>query len=145
MTRFSRRPALAGYLAVLAIAGATFTASLAYLGSTVRATVVQASAVTAPSTRLDELIANGREIRNALAVPIPLPEPLAPLTAKPARLSGLTSASPVRNRKAASDARDVSSRIKNLSAQARDAFAAAPRNGPPKNGPNVSFDRHNPL
>lgn len=39
----------------------------------------------AAKTKLDERIESAREIRKALATPIPPPEPLQPITAKPLR------------------------------------------------------------
>jgi hypothetical protein len=39
----------------------------------------------AAKTKLDERIETAREIRNALSTPIPPPEPLQPITAKPLR------------------------------------------------------------
>jgi hypothetical protein len=39
----------------------------------------------AAKTKLDERIETAREIRNALSTPIPAPEPLQPITAKPLR------------------------------------------------------------
>jgi hypothetical protein len=40
----------------------------------------------AAKTKLDERIETAREIRKALATPIPPPEPLPPITAKPLRV-----------------------------------------------------------
>jgi hypothetical protein len=69
----------------------------------------------AAKTKLDERIETAREIRKALATPIPPPEPLQPITAKPLR---------VPNAKAA---QDDESRTPALSRSARDAMAREQR------------------
>ena len=79
-----------------------------------------------PVSRLEEVTATAREVRKALATPLPPVEPLGPITSRPAR--------PV-NEKAAASLPGI-----RLSAQARNAFASSEATGV-RSG-SVEFDRH---
>jgi hypothetical protein len=70
------------YFAIMLAIGA-----LIYLGVRQSFGVVQAHKPNSPKevTRLDTAIANARQIRQALATPVAVPEPLPPLSEKPAR------------------------------------------------------------
>jgi hypothetical protein len=63
-------------------------------------------------TILDQRIASAREIKHALRKPIPRPEPLTPITAKPARALSAVAVAPEKPR------------YRSLSKEARDAFAS---------------------
>jgi hypothetical protein len=63
-------------------------------------------------TILDERIATAQEIKQALRKPIPGPEPLPPITAKPERAPSKVASAP-----------EKATRRRTLSKEARDAFA----------------------
>ena len=96
------------------------------------ALIVQASAglprqTERERTLLDYRVESSREIRQALAKPVPGPEPLPPLTAKPAHepSARIVSANRPRPR---------------LSKEARDAFASS--EWPAQSRSSVEYDRH---
>ena len=82
-----------------------------------------------PQSRLDVMTANAREIRQALATPVGVVEPLPPLTARPQRA-------------VAAKTPDKAPHVK-LSAQAREAFASFDRpNGSQSSHTVAAYDRH---
>jgi hypothetical protein len=78
---------------------------------------------------LDERIATARSIKQALAKPVPRPEPLAPITAKPEHAASKAAA-------ASKPARPT------LSAEARDAMASTDFSAQSRTQPAVDYDRH---
>ncbi|MBX9823675.1 MAG: hypothetical protein K2Y27_01650 [Xanthobacteraceae bacterium] len=70
----------------------------------------------AAKTKLDERIETARQIRRALATPIPPPEPLQPITAKPLRVQNIEPAD--------------ESKAPALSRRARDSMARELRRSP---------------
>jgi hypothetical protein len=96
--------------------------------------VVDASAAIArqserEKTRLDERIAAARSIKQALTKPVPRPEPLPPITAKPEYAAA----------KAAAAAKVTQ---RKLSAEARDAMASTDFSAQSPTQPAVVYDRH---
>jgi hypothetical protein len=77
-------------------------------------------------SRLEELTASAREVRKALATPLPPVEPLGPITSRPARTM---------------NAKAASAPGRKLSAEARNAFASSEPSGF-RGGGGVEFDRH---
>jgi hypothetical protein len=69
--------------ALVAVTGSLYV-GLSHLGSAVQSHFRNAHA--RPETRLNQMIANAREIRQALATPIPPPEPLPPVVQQPAKM-----------------------------------------------------------
>jgi hypothetical protein len=80
-----------------------------------------------PVSRLEELVANAREVRKALATPLPPIEPLEPITSKPVR---------------AVSAKAAKSPGRTLSAEARNAFASSSEDKSPRGGGSVDIERH---
>ena len=109
--------------------GALVAAGLWFFGSV--ETGVAKSADTA-KTILDLRIESAREIRRALAVPIPSPEPLGPIKTKAAHALGSSKALTAEHRRPI------------LPAEARDAFASAASSntGWSHSAPAVAHDRH---
>ena len=117
------------YLSALgAVVGAMY-ASASMLAPAVQTHFLQSRE--RPQSRLDVLIANAREVRQALATPIARVEPLPPITAKPLREE--VAAKPVH-------------KVPNtkLSAPARDAFAWSDTGGSRSSQMSMAFDRHRP-
>ena len=84
-----------------------------------------------PQSRLDVMTANAREIRQALATPVAVVEPLQPITARPMRDVAAKPAHKVPTAK--------------LSAQARDAFASFDRPSTSQSSHMVAaYDRFRP-
>ena len=77
-------------------------------------------------TQLDRMTRNAREIREALAKPIPPPEPLPAITARPVRTMAASS---------------VPRKLKPLSPEALNAMAMEHNSAPSPSG-YVGFDRH---
>jgi hypothetical protein len=134
MSRRSLPSTLALYLIAVLVPFGLATVGLIWLVSGAEGLTTQPDR---PKTLLDMRIETAREIRQALATPIPPPEPLGPITAKPANTMGGPS-------KMAS-----SPRLK-LSKEAREAFAselgsslAVPSYDSRSERPAVrSYDRH---
>jgi hypothetical protein len=78
---------------------------------------------------LDERLATTRNIKQALAKPVPRPEPLAPITAKPEYAASKMAAAPTPARP-------------RLSAEARDAMASVDFSAQSQSRPAHSYDRH---
>jgi hypothetical protein len=78
-----------------------------------------------PVSRLKEVTASAREVRKALATPLPPVEPLGPITSRPARTVNAKAAKLPGIR---------------LNAEARNAFASSETGG--ARGGSVDFDRH---
>jgi hypothetical protein len=78
---------------------------------------------------LDERLATARSIKQVLAKPVPRPEPLAPITAKPEH------AAP----KLAAASKPAGPR---LTGEARDAMASVDSSAQPQSRPAVNYDRH---
>jgi hypothetical protein len=78
---------------------------------------------------LNERLATARNIKQVLAKPVPRPEPLAPITAKPEHAAAKVAA-------AAKPARPK------LSAEARDAMASTDVSAPSRSPPAGNYDRH---
>jgi hypothetical protein len=80
---------------------------------------------------LDERLATARSIKQVLAKPVPRPEPLAPITAKPEHAASKVAATPKPARP-------------KLSAEARDAMASADVSAQSqlRSGPADYYDRH---
>jgi hypothetical protein len=97
------------YFGIMLVIGA-----LIYLGIRQSFGVMQANKPNSPKevTHLDTAIANARQIRQALATPVAGPDPLPPLSAKPAR--AIENAHPSSQRGA-------------RGSDSRNAFAAEPR------------------
>jgi hypothetical protein len=78
---------------------------------------------------LDERLATARSIKQVLAKPVPRPEPLAPITAKPEHAASKTAAAlkPARPK---------------LSAEARDAMASTDVLAQTQSRPTDNYDRH---
>jgi len=78
---------------------------------------------------LDERLATARNIKQVLAKPVPRPEPLAPITAKPEHAASKLAAAPKPARP-------------KLSAEARDAMASTDFSAPSRSPPADNYDRH---
>ena len=78
---------------------------------------------------LDERLATARNIKQALAKPVPRPEPLAPITAKPEHAASKVAAAPLPARH-------------KLSAEARDAMASVDFPAQSRSRPAGNYDRH---
>ena len=78
---------------------------------------------------LDERLATARNIKQMLAKPVPRPEPLAPITAKPEHAASKVAATPTPARS-------------KLSAEARDAMASTDVSAQVRSGPANNYDRH---
>jgi hypothetical protein len=146
-TRRSLSLTITLYLATLATAGIVLSIGCMYVVSTVQAALGPAY-VPLP-TRLDEMIASAREVRKALDAPMPPPEPLSPITVKPVRAADSAMVTNVRNRKTVATMRNrnknVANRMRSLSSEARNAFAADPQLAPRAGEDAVTYDRHKPL
>ena len=117
--------ALLCYLCGLLALATTFFVGLSLLPGTETA----ASLPTREPTRMDLMVANAREIRAALLKPVPPPEPLGPITQKPAHaVQAVSRAIPRRLPQAALDA--------HASAPGWSAASSAAYGG--------DFDRHKP-
>ena len=79
---------------------------------------------------LDERLATARSIKQVLAKPVPRPEPLAPITAKPEHAASKVAAAP-----------RPAPRPK-LSAEARGAMASTDVSAQFRPGPANNYDRH---
>ena len=81
------------------------TAFLVGLSLLLPGTETAASLPTREPSRMDQMVANAREIRAALLKPVPPPEPLGPITQKPAHpVQAVSKAIPRRLPQAALDA-----------------------------------------
>ena len=78
---------------------------------------------------LDERLATARSIKQVLAKPVPRPEPLAPITAKPEHAASKVAAAPTSARP-------------RLPAEARDAMASVDFSAQSRSPPAVNYDRH---
>ena len=78
---------------------------------------------------LDERLATARSIKQVLAKPVPRPEPLAPITAKPEHAASKVAAAP----------KPAPSK---LSAEARDAMASTDFSAHSRSAPADNYDRH---
>jgi hypothetical protein len=76
---------------------------------------------------LDERLATARNIKQMLAKPVPRPEPLAPITAKPEHAASKVAVTPARPK---------------LSAEARDAMASTDFPAQSRARPADNYDRH---
>jgi hypothetical protein len=120
------------YFAALGAVAVGLYGSLTVLAPAVQAYVLHSNE--RPPSRLDFLVANAREVRQALATPIEPVEPLPPITAKPLR------AIEAKSEKAEQKAERVSSR--RSSAEARNAYAMSMRAG--GGATTMSADRYRP-
>ena len=76
---------------------------------------------------LDERLATARNIKQMLAKPVPRPEPLAPISAKPEHAASKVAVTPARPK---------------LSAEARDAMASTDFPAQSRTRPADNYDRH---
>jgi hypothetical protein len=100
---------------IVALGSFVGAALLAVIAVGLARALVDDPAGRAAKTKLDERIETAREIRRALATPIPPPEPLQPITAKPLRAPK------------AKAVEDDESKTPALSRSARDAMAREQR------------------
>ncbi len=112
------------YFCALGAVFASLYAALSVLTPTVYASLQEGGE--RPVSRLEELTASAREVRKALATPLPPIEPLGPITGRPAR---------------AVNAKAAKAPGGKLSAEARDAFASSETSGA-RGGGFADFDRH---
>jgi len=103
------------YFAALGAVAVGLYGSLTALAPAVQAYVLHSNE--RPQSRLDYMVANAREVRQALATPIEAVAPLPPITAKPLHTIEAKSQKPER----------VSSR--RPGAEARNAYAMSERSG----------------
>jgi hypothetical protein len=118
------------YFIVLGAVFATLYAALTVLTPAVYASLQEDGE--RPVSRLEELTASAREVRNALATPLPAIEPLDPIISRPAHIV---------TEKAAKAAKPAKAPRVRLSAEARNAFASSETSGV-RGGGSVDFDRH---
>jgi hypothetical protein len=107
------------YFAALGAVAVGLYGSLTVLAPAVQAYVLHSNE--RPQSRLDFLVANAREVREALATPIAPAEPLPPITAKPLRAIEAKPQKPEQRTERVSSRRS--------SAEARSAYAMSMRAG----------------
>src|SRR5215212_2446599 len=93
------------YVAALGTVAVAMYSGLSVLGPAVQAYFLQAR--DRPASRLDMLVADAREIRQALATPVAPVEPLPPITARPQRDATAKPADKVPTTKPDARARDA--------------------------------------
>lgn len=120
------------YFAALGVVAAGLYGALSVLTPAVQAHFLHSNE--RPQSRLDYLVANAREVRQALATPVEPVEPLPPITAKPLQ------AIEAKPQKPEQKPDKVSSR--RSSAEARNAYAMWPRAG--GGATTMGADRHRP-